>query len=197
MNEVIGYARVSTGGQDLTLQLDALEAAGVKRVFQDVGSGSLRSRPQLDACLERLGEGDTLIVWRLDRLGRNLRHLLSVLAELDERGVTFRSLTEAIDTSTAAGQLQLHLFAALAEFERSLGLERTRAVLQAARERGRVGGRPTVVTDRKLAAALAMREQGELTMRQIAEELSVSPASLYRRLARRRQETELGQVAAA
>jgi DNA invertase Pin-like site-specific DNA recombinase len=146
-------------------------------------------------CLERLGEGDTLIVWRLDRLGRNLRHLLSVLAELDERGITFRSLTEAIDT--AAGQLQLHLFAALAEFERALGLERTRAGLQAARERGRVGGRPTVVTDRKLAAALAMREQGELTMSQIAEELSVSPASLYRRLARHRQETELGQVAAA
>jgi DNA invertase Pin-like site-specific DNA recombinase len=197
MNEVIGYARVSTGGQDLTLQLDALEAAGVKRVFQDVGSGSLRSRAQLDACLRRLGEGDTLIVRRLDRLGRNLRHLLSVLAELDERGITFRSLTEAIDTSTAAGQLQLHLFAALAEFERALGLERTRAGLQAARERGRVGGRPTVVTDRKLAAALAMCEQGELTMSQIAEELSVSPASLYRRFARHRQETELGQVAAA
>jgi len=197
MNEVIGYARVSTGGQDLTLQLDALEAAGVKRVFQDVGSGSLRSRPQLDACLERLREGDTLIVWRLDRLGRSLRHLLSVIAELDDRGVAFRSLTETIDTSTAAGQLHLHLFAALAEFERSLGLERTRAGLQAARERGRVGGRPTVVTDRKLAAALAMREQGELTMSQIAEELGVSPASLYRRLARHRHETDVRETAAA
>jgi len=125
MNEVIGDARVSTGGQDLGLQLDALQAAGVKRVFKDVGSGSLRSRPQLDACLERLGDGDTLIVWRLDRLGRSLRHLLSVLAELSERGVAFRSLTEAIDTTTAAGRLQVHLFAALAEFERSLGQERT------------------------------------------------------------------------
>lgn len=197
MHEVIGYARVSTGGQDLALQLDALEAAGVKRVFQDVGSGSLRSRPQLDACLERLGEGDTLIVWRLDRLGRKLRHLLSVLGELGERGITFRSLTEAIDTSTAAGQLQLHLFAALAEFERSLGLERTRAGLQAARERGRVGGRPPVVTDRKPAAALAMREKDELTMSEIAEELGVSPASLYRRLARHRQDTEPSRVAAA
>jgi DNA invertase Pin-like site-specific DNA recombinase len=197
MNEVIGYARVSTAGQDLTLQLDALKTAGVKRVFQDVGSGSLRSRPQLDACLERLGEGDTLIVWRLDRLGRSLRHLLSLLGDLDERGIAFRSLTEAIDTSTAAGQLQLHLFGALADFERSLGRERTRAGLQAARERGRVGGRPAVVTDRKLAAAVAMREQGELTMRQIAEELGVSPASLYRRLARHRQDTEPGNAAVA
>jgi DNA invertase Pin-like site-specific DNA recombinase len=191
MNEVIGYARVSTGGQDLGLQLDALQAAGVNRVFSDVGSGSLRSRPQLDACLERLGTGDTLIVWRLDRLGRSLRHLLTVLAELSERGVAFRSLTEAIDTATAAGRLQVHLFAALAEFERSLGQERTRAGLEAARARGRTGGRPVVVTSRKLAAALAMRAQGDLTMTQIADELGVSPASLYRRLARHRQETEV------
>ena len=135
MNETIGYARVSTGGQDLGLQLDALQAAGAKRVFKDVGSGSLRSRPQLDACRERLGDGDTLIVWRLDRLGRSLRDLLTVLAELSERGVAFQSLTEAIDTTTAAGRLQVHLFAALAEFERSLGQERTRAGLEAARAR--------------------------------------------------------------
>ena len=111
------------------MQLDALQAAGAKRVFKDVGSGSLRSRPQLDACLGRLGDGDTLIVWRLDRLGRSLRHLLTVLAALGERGVAFQSLTEAIDTTTAAGRLQVHLFAALAEFERSLGQERTRAGL--------------------------------------------------------------------
>jgi DNA invertase Pin-like site-specific DNA recombinase len=190
MNEVIGYARVSTGGQDLGLQLDALQAAGVKRIFPDVGSGSLRSRPQLGACLERLRDGDTLTVWRLDRLGRSLRHLLTLLAELSERGVAFRSLTEAIDTTTAAGRLQVHLFAALAEFERSLGQERTRAGLEAARARGRMGGRPAVVTSRKLAAALAMRDRGDLTMTQVAEELGVSPASLYRRLARHRQETE-------
>ncbi len=195
MNEVIGYARVSTGGQDLGLQLDALQAAGVKRIFKDVGSGSLRSRPQLNACLERVGDGDTLIVWRLDRLGRSLRHLLTVLAELSERGVAFRSLTEAIDTTTAAGRLQVHLFAALAEFERSLGQERTRAGLEAARARGRTGGRPAVMTRRKLAAAPAMRDQGELTMTQIAEELGVSPASLCRRLARHREETEVMEAA--
>lgn len=177
------------------MQLDALQAAGARRVFKDVGSGSLRSRPQLDACLERLGDGDTLIVWRLDRLGRSLRHLLTVLAELSERGVAFQSLTEAIDTTTAAGRLQVHLFAALAEFERSLGQERTRAALEAARARGRIGGRPTVVTNRKLTAALAMRDRGDLTMPQIAEELGVSPASLYRRLARHRQETEVLETA--
>ena len=193
MNEVIGYARVSTGGQDLALQLDALQGVGVKRVFRDVGSGSLRSRPELDACLDRLDEGDTLIVWRLDRLGRSLRHLLSLLADLDERGIAFRSLTEAIDTSTAAGRLQIHLFAALAEFERSLGQERTRAGLQAARARGRTGGRPTVVTARKLTAAIAMREQGQLTMSQIAEELAISPATLYRHLARHREQTKFSE----
>jgi len=197
MNEVIGYARVSTGGQDLALQVDALQAAGVKRVFQDVSSGSLRSRPQLDACLERLGEGDTLVVWRLDRLGRSLQHLLAMLADLAGRGVAFRSLTEAIDTTTAAGRLQVHLFAALAEFERALGQERTRAGLEAARARGRTGGRPAVVTDRKLAAALAMRQQASFTMAQIADELGVSPASLYRRLARHRQHADAGEANAA
>jgi DNA invertase Pin-like site-specific DNA recombinase len=120
-----------------------------------------------------------------------------VLAELSERGVAFRSLTEAIDTTTAAGRLQVHLFAALAEFERSLGQERTRAGLEAARARGRTGGRAAVVTSRMLAAALAMRAQGDVTMTQIAEELGVSPASLYRRLAQHRQLAEVIQSATA
>ena len=114
----IGYARVSTRGQDLALQLDALEHAGCARVFRDVGSGTLRRRPQLDACLDYLRAGDTLVVWRLDRLGRSLRHLVDVVALLEQRRVAFQSLREAIDTTTAAGKLQLHLFAALAEFER-------------------------------------------------------------------------------
>jgi DNA invertase Pin-like site-specific DNA recombinase len=135
-------------------------------------------------------------VWRLDRLGRSLRHLLIVLAELSERGIAFRSPTEAIDTTTAAGRLQVHLFAALAEFERSLGQEHTRAGLEAARARGRTGGRPAVVTSRKLTAALAMRAHGDMTMTQIAEELGVSPTSLYRRLARHRQEAEVIDSAA-
>jgi hypothetical protein len=114
----IGYARVSTREQDLALQLDGLDQAGCARVFRDVGSGTIRRRPQLEACLDHLRVGDTLVVWRLDRLDRSLSHLIEVIAGLENRGVAFQSLREAIDTTTAAGRLQLHLFAALAEFER-------------------------------------------------------------------------------
>jgi len=137
---LIGYARVSTRGQDLALQLDALTQAGCERTFQDVGSGTLRHRPELAAFLDYLRSGDTLVVWRLDRLGRSLRHLVEVVAGLEERGVAFHSLQEAIDTTTAAGRLQLHLFAALAEFERELIHERSQAGREAARARGRQGG---------------------------------------------------------
>lgn len=185
---MIGYARISTTGQDLALQLDALHDAGCEpeRIYRDIGSGSITNRPQLTACLDYLRSGDTLIVWRLDRLGRSLKHLLATLGELEDRGVAFRSLHDSIDTSTAAGRLQLHLFAALAEFERELGRERTRAGLTAARERGRTGGRPTVLSARKLKAALAMRESSEMTMSEIAAELKVGEATLYRHLARHR-----------
>ena len=141
-NTLIGYARVSTRAQDLALQLDALERAGCERVYKDVGSGTIRRRPQLDACLDYLRAGDTLVVWRLDRLGRSLRHLVELVGDLQEREIAFRSLTEAIDTNTPAGRLQLHLFAALAEFERELIRERATAGREAARARGRLGGRP-------------------------------------------------------
>lgn len=182
--ELVGYARVSTSEQDLALQLDALTAAGCqdRSIFRDVGSGSIRHRPQLDACLHHLRTGDTLIVWRLDRLGRGLRHLIETIAQLEQRQIAFRSLTENIDTSTASGRLQLHLFAALAEFERELIRERTRAGLDAARARGRRGGRPTVVTRDKLAAAIAMRKDPNMTMDQIAKALKVSRSALYRQL---------------
>ena len=190
VGEMIGYARVSTSGQDLALQLDALEQAGCapERIYRDVGSGSITNRPELTRCLDYLrdGQGDTLVVWRLDRLGRSLKHLISTLAELEQRKIAFRSLQESIDTSSAGGRLQLHLFAALAEFERELGRERTRAGLEAARARGRVGGRRSVVNQRKLRAALAMREKGEMTMSEIAAELGVGEATLYRHLARHR-----------
>lgn len=191
MGELVGYARVSTSGQDLALQLDALQQAGcaATRIYRDVGSGSITDRPQLTRCLDYLRDGDTLVVWRLDRLGRSLKHLIATIAELEARNVAFRSLQENVDTSTAAGRLQLHLFAALAEFERELGRERTRAGLQAARARGRVGGRRTVITARKLRAALAMRETGEMTMSEIAAELGVGEATLYRHLAQHRDHT--------
>ena len=192
VGQLIGYARVSTAGQDLALQRDALERAGCDRIYDDTGSGSVRHRPELDACLDYLRAGDTLVVWRLDRLGRSLRHLIETIGDLEQREVGFRSLTEGLDTTTAAGRLTLHIFAALAEFERALVLERTRAGLEAARARGRLGGRPTMMSAEKLAAARALRASGELTMGEIASLLGVSRATLYRRLAVREPQEVVG-----
>ncbi len=143
---LLGYARVSTTAQDPALQHDALTQAGCYRVWSDTASGALAARPALDDVLARLGPGDVLVVWRLDRLARSLRHLLQLIDDLDGRGVGFRSLTESIDTTTATGRLVLHLFGALGEFERDLLKERTSAGLQAAAARGRHGGRPPVMT---------------------------------------------------
>jgi DNA invertase Pin-like site-specific DNA recombinase len=138
----IGYARVSTGEQTLALQLDALAQAGCGKVFTETASGATADRPALGQALAYLREGDTLVVWRLDRLGRSLPHLIETVAALRERGVGFRSLTEQVDTTTPGGKLVFHVFGALAEFERDLIRERTHAGLAAARARGRTGGRP-------------------------------------------------------
>jgi DNA invertase Pin-like site-specific DNA recombinase len=181
-HDLIGYARVSTDEQHLDLQLDALEAAGCKRTFRDVGSGSLKHRPQLDACFDYLRTGDTLVLWRLDRLGRGLKHLIESIDELQAREIGFRSLTEAIDTRTLAGRLQFHIFGALAEFGRATIRERTHAGLAAARARGRLSGRPASLSPEKLAAAEAMRAQ-QRPMRDIAAALGVSRATLYRHMA--------------
>jgi DNA invertase Pin-like site-specific DNA recombinase len=150
-------------------------------VYQDTGSGSLKHRPELDACMGYLRADDTLVVWRLDRLGRGLKHLIDAIEQLQEREIGFRSLTEQIDTTTPAGRLQLHIFGALAEFEREIIRERTRAGLAAARARGRLGGRPAVITADKLAAAQLMRQQ-KRPMQAIARALGVSRATLYRHL---------------
>lgn len=179
----LGYARVSTLDQDPALQHDALTASGCDRIFVDKASGKLASRPALDDLLQQLRPGDTVVVWRLDRLGRSLRHLLETVAGLEERGVTFVSLTENINTSTPGGRLVFHLFGALAEFERDLIRERTAAGLAAARARGRVGGRPTVWTPDKAKAAQAMQVTGEHDVASIARALGVSRASVYRLLA--------------
>jgi DNA invertase Pin-like site-specific DNA recombinase len=178
----LGYARVSTLDQDESLQLDALNAAGCARLFVDKASGKLASRPALDDLLAQARPGDTLVVWRLDRLGRSLRHLIDTIAELDQRGVAFVSLTEAMDTTTPGGKLIFHVMGALAEFERELIRERTQAGLAAARARGRVGGRPTVWTEAKLQTARAMRASGEHDISSIAKVLGVSRASVYRAL---------------
>jgi len=146
----LGYARVSTVEQNEDLQRDALTAAGCDRLYVDKASGKLESRPALDSRLDQLRAGDIVVVWRPDRLGRSLRNLIEIFAELDNRGVVVRSLTESIDTSTPGSRLIFHLFGSLAEFERDLIRERTMAGLAAARARGRRGGRPTVWTAEKL-----------------------------------------------
>jgi DNA invertase Pin-like site-specific DNA recombinase len=178
----IGHARVSTLEQDEALQRDALVAAGCQRVFVDKASGKLEHRPALDAMFDQLRPGDSVTVWRLDRLGRSLRHLIDTVANLEAKGVAFRSLTEAIDTSTPGGKLTFHLFGALAEFEKDLVRERTIAGLAAARARGRVGGRPTVWTPDKARVALQMYDRGDSDVTTMAKVLGVSRASVYRLL---------------
>ncbi len=179
----VGYARVSTGEQTLDLQLDALKGAGCGRVFEETASGAKADRVVLAELLAYLRAGDTLVVWRLDRLGRSLGHLIETVAELAERGVGFRSLTERIDTTTPGGKLVFHVFGALAEFERDLVRERTQAGLAAARARGRTGGRPKKLADPKqLALALALYDGGQTDVTTICRTLGVSRATLYRAL---------------
>lgn len=149
----IGYARVSTGEQNLDLQRDALEEAGCERVFSDEMSGAKAERPGLRNAIDFAREGDVLVVWRLDRLGRSLRELFDRITELQDRGVGFESLTESTDTTTPGGQLVFHIFGALAEFERNLLRERTLAGLAAARKRGRTGGRPAILSGEQVQLA--------------------------------------------
>jgi DNA invertase Pin-like site-specific DNA recombinase len=179
---LIGYARVSTAEQDPALQQDALTAAGCARIFTDVASGRLESRPQFDACLDYLRAGDTLVVWKLDRAGRSIRHLLDLTARLAERGIEFRSVQDGLDTSTPAGRLLFNVMAALAEFEADLIRERTVAGLAAARARGRTGGRPSTLTVEKLAVARQMIDSGNHTMATVAATVGVGRSTLYRAL---------------
>lgn len=146
---LIGYGRVSTSDQTLDLQKDALQKAGCGRIFTDTASGAKAERTGLDEALSHLRTGDILVVWRLDRLGRSLKHLIETITALDNRKIGFKSITEAIDTTTSGGKLIFHIFGALAEFERDIIKERTRAGLTAARARGRKGGRPKKLNPRK------------------------------------------------
>jgi DNA invertase Pin-like site-specific DNA recombinase len=184
MGHLLGYARVSTTDQQPHLQDDALERAGCYRVFTQTASGARADRPTLQQLLDQLRPGDTLVVWKLDRLGRSLRHLVDTVTGLADRGIGFRSLQEAIDTTTPGGKLVFHVFAALAEFERDLIRERTSAGLAAARARGRHGGRPSVLTGHKLQVAREMYASRQYTVTAIANTLGVSRASIYRHLAR-------------
>lgn len=182
MSELLGYARVSTRDQNPDLQLDALRAAGCSRIFTDKASGALDARPELDRLIDQLRPGDTVVVWKLDRLGRSLRHLIDVVNDLKAREVQFRSLREGFDTSTAAGWMLFQVMGALAEFERALILERTRAGLDAARARGKKGGRKAVMTPQKLTIARQMYDAQEHTVEDIAKTLGVSRATIHRHL---------------
>lgn len=175
----VGYARISTGNQRLDMQLDALRASGCTRVYTDTASGALAARPGLDQALAELDEGDTLVVWRLDRLGRSLPHLVATIDNLTRRGVNLKSLHEAIDTTTPTGRLMVHLIASLAEFERELTIERTIAGIEAAKARGANLGRPTVWTPQRAEAATALLTAGA-TVTQVAQALGVSRATIYR-----------------
>lgn len=176
----LGYARVSTADQSPALQLDALAAAGAEKVWTDVASGRRAARPELAAVLDYARAGDTLTVWRLDRLGRSVPHLVETMTQLDARGVEFRSLSEQIDTATPHGRLFFHMAAAFAQFEADLIKERTEAGLTAARTRGRRGGRPSVLTPAKRAALANLLAAPDATVTGVATALEVSRATVYR-----------------
>ncbi|MCG8381722.1 MAG: recombinase family protein [Gammaproteobacteria bacterium] len=179
---IIGYARVSTADQDTSLQLDALKNADVERVYQESRSGASKERPELAKCLDVMRAGDTLVVWRLDRLGRSLKDLVEIISDLEEKGIGFRSLTEAIDTTSAGGKLVFHIFAALSEFERSLIQERTRAGLAAARARGRKGGRPRALSKDQTKKARAMLSDPLITKTEVAKHFGVTRMTLNKAL---------------
>jgi DNA invertase Pin-like site-specific DNA recombinase len=176
---LIGYARVSTHEQTLTLQQDALQQAGCTRIFTDTASGAQPARIGLAEALNYLRKGDTLVVWRLDRLGRSLPHLITTMTDLEQRGIGFKSLMENIDTTTSGGKLIFHIFGALAEFERNLIRERTQAGLSAARARGRKGGRPKVLTGKQLGIARDLYEKRH-PIAEICRTLKISKITLYR-----------------
>ena len=176
----IGYARVSSDDQNLDLQRDALRLAGCERVYEEKESGGKADRPELLRLFEVLRPGDTLVVWRLDRLGRSLKNLIETVEKLEALGVGFQSVTEAIDTTTSGGKLVFHIFAALAEFERTLIRERTRAGLKAARARGRQGGRPVLLGEDKRLMAQALRDDPGQSVAAICKTLGIARTTFYR-----------------
>lgn len=177
---LIGYARVSTADQNLDLQKDALNTAGCERLFTDTASGAKTERPGLTQVFRECRKGDTLVVWKLDRLGRLLPHLVETVRELNARGIGFKSLQESIDTTTSGGKLIFHIFASLAEFERDLIRERTNAGLYAARARGRKGGRPKGVDEKKRKIALSLKKDPERSIKEICEIVGISRNTYYK-----------------
>jgi DNA invertase Pin-like site-specific DNA recombinase len=183
---LIGYARVSTSDQNIDLQIDALKKAGCEKIYTDHGvSGSKMDRPELNRALEICRSGDTLVVWRLDRLGRNLSHLVEVVTGLKDKGIGFKSLQETIDTSSANGVLIFNIFCSMAQFERDLIKERTNAGLAAARARGRVGGRKPLLTETQVKMGVTLANARELSVIEICAQLGCSRGTYYRVIAPR------------
>lgn len=180
MNQRIGYARVSTDDQNLDLQRDALRHAGCSTIYEDATSGKASVRPEFELCKKALSAGDTLVVWRLDRLGRNMPDLVQIVADCERRGVNFESLTEKIETGSPAGKLQFHVFAALAEFERSLIRERTQAGLAAARARGRSGGRKPKLSSKQIRHIKALLRDPNTSVAKLARDYGVSRTTIYK-----------------
>lgn len=190
----IGYARVSTQDQDLSLQIDALQKEGCKQIYQEKISGTKRERPQLQKMLDSLRADDVVIIWKLDRLARSLTDLVGLVSEIEDKGAGLQSLNDPIDTTTSQGKLIFHIFAALAEFERDIISERTKAGLAAARARGRKGGRPKGLSQKAKTTAIAAEQlykEGRLSIREICEQLSISKKTLYRYL--RHRGVEIGK----
>lgn len=176
---LIGYARISTTEQSLDLQIDNLKSEGCEKIFTDIASGSKNERPGLDEAIKFCRNGDTLVVWKLDRVGRSMSHLIAAIKQFETQGVGFRSLTENIDTTTPGGRLVFHLFGALAEFERDLIRERVQAGLRSARARGRKGGRPPVSEETK-AMAKSLMANKDLSIKQICDRLGIGKSTLYK-----------------
>ena len=179
---LLGYARVSDASQNHDLQMDALRAAGCERIFVETASGARADRSELAKLLEQARPGDRICVWRLDRIGRSLRHLTEIAEQLERRGIALRSLTESIDTGSPAGRFLFHILGALGQMEREIIVERTRAGLRASRLRGRVGGRPRALDPTKLRVAQALVADGNLSMAEIARQVGCAPSTLYRSL---------------
>src|SRR5256714_13659036 len=186
---LIGYARVSKNEQNLDLQIDALKAAGCEKIFHDKITSLKEERKGLDEALAFLRPGDVLVVWKLDRLGRTLRHLIDLIAMFNQKGIGFKSLKETIDTTTSTGKLVFHIFAALAEFERDIIHERTRAGLEAARARGRSGGRPKSLPPQKIALSKELYEQRKKPVKDICRGLGISRTTFYRYVNEAKQES--------
>lgn len=184
----VGYARVSTDDQNLSLQIDALERAGCEKIWRDQISGAKTERPGLQEALTYLRPGDTLVVWRLDRLGRSLKHLIDTVTMLEERGIGLQRLQESIDTTTSGGRLVFHIFGALAEFERNLIRERTQAGLQAARVRGRKGGRPKALKGKKVDLLYQLYDERNHSIQEICDILGIAKSTLYAYLDQRKEE---------